>query len=825
MNLNELRIQGFRAFPPEEESFRLNGDNAVVLGDNGTGKSSILAAVEFLLTGDLTHLSGEGTNDLNPGEHAVHQNASTEECYVEGVFESSEGEMGTFRRCAEDPTNIDSISGDIEEDSINISQWNDDHLMLTRGQLLKFIEATARTRGRELSKLLNLNGVTNRTQGFQRVESHISDRVEELEGSCNTEVSTIASTLDIDVGFPLVSSDEEEILEEVNSNLDLLQADGISSLDDLESAMESIELEVTGEVRDTFYQVSVQDQTETLLSDLSGTEELNENIQDLSELLQELSAIDTDTVEEIDLFETADHLVDPQTIRCPLCGESHDEGYLQDRIQERIEHLSHIDDLRDEINDIGDELRTQLRRHESNCVDLIEQFEDGLEVGDHGEAADHVSDFRQFVEELQEVQEEISEPLINHDESGTLVISTIEDSELALDLDSACFSLDSIYDYMESLEERDAHTTAHAELVRVCDSWNCLQSYIPELKSVRQLEEQLNEVNELFAESREECLAELYESIEDNFNNYYTTIHPDEGEIGLTLGYDGTDSVEIEAQHGGERDSPLAYHSEGHIDTMGICLFLALREELDTSGPDIVLLDDIVMSIDKNHRRGVARLLDDYIGDGTQAVLATHDEVWFDQLQSRGIVPSNNAVEIADWEISTGPVMSWGHWEIIQERLDDNDPHAAAAHLRRTAEKVARIFAMRLEASVQLKENYTLGDYVGAVNSKMKDVATGTKRERSQGSEVWETAKDIDDRRSELWGEAPISELNSMVHYNRDEWGQLSAEDLQDVLDNWKEIDEFLKCDSCDTWLSYSRDGDFRWIQCGCREVEFGYED
>lgn len=825
MNLNELRIHGFRAFPPEEETFQFNGDNVVILGDNGTGKSSILAAFEFLLSGDLTHLSGEGTNDLNPGDHAPHQNASADECYVEGVFESSDGDTGTFRRSAHEPTNLESLSGDIEEDSINVSQWNDDHLILTRGQLLKFIEATARTRGRELSKLLNLNGITNRTRGFERVENHIWDREEEIESDCRAEVSTIASTLDIDVQFPLDTSDKDDIVEQTNSNLNLLQAGEISSLDDLESAMESIELEVAGEIQDTFYQSSVQNQTQTLLSELSEVEECNENIEELSELLEELSTIDTDSVKEVDLFETADRLVDSHTDICPLCGESHDEGYLQNRIQERIEHLSHIDDLRDDIDDLGEELRTQIRSYESSCLNLIEELQDGLEVGDHGEVEDNVNQLQYFIEELQVVKEGVSEPLIEHDDSGDLAITTLEKSEIDLDSDSVCSSLQSIHDHMDSLDERDKFTTAHAELVRVSDSWDSLRDQAPELDSVKELKEQLIEVNDLFSQSREESLADLYSSIEDNFNNYYTTIHPDEGEIDLSLDYDGTDSVEIEAQHGQERDSPLAYHSEGHIDTMGICLFLALREELDTSGPDIVLLDDIVMSIDKNHRRGVARLLSDYLDDGTQAILATHDEVWEAQLQRRGIVPTSNSIEITNWELSTGPMMNWGHWDLIQERIDAGDSNGAAAHLRRTAEKFGRNIAISLEARIPIQDDYTLGHYVNGINSKIKNVANETKRQRKQGTEIWKFAVEFDDKRAELWGDAPIQELNSMVHYNTDEWGQLSPGDLQEVLDRWKEIEEFLTCDDCQKWVTFSREGDHRWIHCEGRHIEFGYEN
>lgn len=824
MHLSKLTIHGFRAFPPEEKTFDFNKENVAVLGDNGTGKSSILAAIEFLLSGNLTHLSGEGTNELNLSEHVPHQEATPEECYVEGTFQSSNGETGTFRRKASNSTELESISGNIDADSINVSQWNDDHLILTRGELLEFIEATARTRGDELSKLLNLNGVSNRTQGFERIRRSVDEEAEEIQRKCHSQVTDIASSLDVDLQYPINPDDKERTVDEINEKLDLLQVEEIDSLDNFSSAMESIELEVAGDLQDTFYQSSVQDRTEDCILQLKQFDEVKEDLRELSDLLSELESRNIELLEEMDFFETAERLVGPQTIECPLCGEVHEEEFLHERIRRRIERLSEIEELREEIQEIGEEVRNQLSNYRAICSELTESLDEGVEVGDHNPVKDNVDQLRQFARELEVVEDTVSSPLIDHDDSESLTITTFDPQNFDLKLEEVLPSLQSISNYMDALDPRDQYTNAHADLVRVQDAWNGLCEYEPQLSELQSLEEELEEVTNLFAEAREESLADLYSSIEANFNDYYTTINPDEEEINLTLDYDGTDSVDIEAKHGEERDSPLAYHSEGHIDTMGICLFLALREELDTSGPDIVLLDDIVMSIDKNHRRGVARLLADYFDDDTQAVLATHDEVWCDQLQGHGIVASDNAIEIADWELSTGPVMTWGHWDTIQERLDDGEPHAAAAHLRRTAEKVGRILALKLQVSMQFKERYSLGDYVHAINSKMKEVASKAKGHHPDGTDPWETAKEIDDRRKELWGDAPLDELNRMIHYNRDEWGQLTSEDLQDVLDTWKKIDGLITCDECGNWVSYSRDGDFRWIQCDCRSLQFGYE-
>lgn len=43
-----------------------------ICGPNGTGKSGVVDAIEFCLTGDVTRLSGQGTAGLSVKNHAPH---------------------------------------------------------------------------------------------------------------------------------------------------------------------------------------------------------------------------------------------------------------------------------------------------------------------------------------------------------------------------------------------------------------------------------------------------------------------------------------------------------------------------------------------------------------------------------------------------------------------------------------------------------------------------------------------------------------------------------------------------------------------------------
>ncbi|MGV9200505.1 MAG: hypothetical protein ACOC4M_16985, partial [Promethearchaeia archaeon] len=383
--------------------------------------------------------------------------------------------------------------------------------------------------------------------------------------------------------------------------------------------------------------------------------------------------------------------------------------------------------------------------------------------------------------------------------------------------------------YSKKLKPRHKTAKIYSDLITVRNAWEKLC----ELDKVLEIQEvcvdEMKTIIDLFEEAEREMLSDLYSKIEQSFNEYYTKIHPDEQEINLDFEAKRTESVELEAGFGEKRDSPLAFHSEGHIDTMGICLFLALRDQLNPQGPNIVMLDDVIMSIDRNHRRNVARLLSDYLDENIQGIISTHEEVWTDQLKEHDVVAPSNEFNIRDWDLSVGPILKGGSnnpiWDVIEEYIDDNKPHAAAAYLRRQAEKIGRAAASNLKAPIPFKDKYTLADYINGVNGRISNIASGAKGYHDQGNEIWEEAKELDDERSQLLSDYRVDELNSMIHYNQDEWGQLSPTDLEDVVTHWRKIEDLLFCENCQSMIKYKKDDDWKWIYCNCRNIEFGYEN
>src|ERR1700688_2164485 len=67
LNIEVHEFRGIRTF-----SIDFKGENFAICGRNGTGKSGIVDALEFGLTGNISRLSGKGTGDISLREHAPH---------------------------------------------------------------------------------------------------------------------------------------------------------------------------------------------------------------------------------------------------------------------------------------------------------------------------------------------------------------------------------------------------------------------------------------------------------------------------------------------------------------------------------------------------------------------------------------------------------------------------------------------------------------------------------------------------------------------------------------------------------------------------------
>ena len=63
------------------------GENLLVIGDNGSGKSSIVDAIELFFKGEIQKISGR--NDISANDCVPYKDSGPGECYVDILFDGA----------------------------------------------------------------------------------------------------------------------------------------------------------------------------------------------------------------------------------------------------------------------------------------------------------------------------------------------------------------------------------------------------------------------------------------------------------------------------------------------------------------------------------------------------------------------------------------------------------------------------------------------------------------------------------------------------------------------------------------------------------------
>ena len=270
---------------------------------------------------------------------------------------------------------------------------------------------------------------------------------------------------------------------------------------------------------------------------------------------------------------------------------------------------------------------------------------------------------------------------------------------------------------------------------------------------------------------------------------------------------------------------PGAYHSEGHQDGMGLCLYLALMRHLQGSGFTLAVLDDVVMSVDTGHRREVCALLKKEFPQ-TQFIITTHDSVWLRHMKTAGLIGGKSSVQFRTWSVDHGPAL-WHDrdvWTEIDEHLQKNDVHAAAGLLRHYLEYTAAELCHHLRAPVEYRSDgqYQLGELLPAAIAQLRKLYKSGK-ETANGWNQREIVAVLTARESDFGQLAQTSQVeqwqvNAAIHFNA--WDNLTKEDFAPVAKAFQNLLVGFACSDCHEYLHVSPEREaIDSIRCGCGKV------
>jgi hypothetical protein len=218
--------------------------------------------------------------------------------------------------------------------------------------------------------------------------------------------------------------------------------------------------------------------------------------------------------------------------------------------------------------------------------------------------------------------------------------------------------------------------------------------------------------------ARKQVVSEVVAKVAELANAYFRKIHPDEriGSPSLEIAKVGTASLTLSSEFYSKVGDPRGLYSEGHIDSLGLCLFLAIRRLHYGQCPtlSVLVLDDVLHSVDGEHRKRTAELIFDEFSDH-QLIITTHDPIWYRYLcqkAQKSRCPFTMK-RIAGWSLAEGP--KWGDHLADYEWLASSEgvralPRDRAAKAGRLLEEVLQNCCDRTGTAVpfRIRGDYTI---------------------------------------------------------------------------------------------------------------------
>ena len=93
--------------------------------------------------------------------------------------------------------------------------------------------------------------------------------------------------------------------------------------------------------------------------------------------------------------------------------------------------------------------------------------------------------------------------------------------------------------------------------------------------------------------------------------------------------------------------------SESHLDTLGVCLWLAITRH-HSKGEAIVVLDDVFATADAHHQQRMLRMLAEESSSFRQVILTTHSTLLRDHFHSDLNGDANSLVKLGAWSLTDG---------------------------------------------------------------------------------------------------------------------------------------------------------------------------
>lgn len=686
---------------------------ALICGDNGTGKSSYVDALEKVITEKCSSLD-TGAQELSWRKQGTH------------IHSDSNPEIQLIVTDG-NKDNMLSLSGDSEHYTKDVRCFlkasRESKFILRRRILLKFIESKPAERYKAIEGFLNVDRYSAFERELINLKEKLEEKIEELNKEIRQNEHEIRKHLELDPQTPIK---KEIIIENLNVHLNNAGIKDIANFEEINACISIIDVDLR-----SFQNISEWQAIIDFSKELAKHPSYSECVRAEKEYYNAFKKlkIESETLKghfyEKTIQDGLNWIKQDTLDRCPICNSPIDIDEVQKFVQHKIEgHQSFItskknfDTKKDQFIQAISEYSEYLEKIRKNWNDLLDiplnddfdniqkTIEEIIKINNN----DNIGDY--------EIVEQEGVRLTKYD--GDAIILSMKEV-----IDERCTSSPDIdrYKKLEDLKNRIEAVHYH---------YSIIQDKIPVKNTTEYIFNQMDNISQASVKARKEAIRILMSAIADKTDEYYQYIHPREsiGSPEFKVPEGGRGSIKITSKFYETEDDPRGHYSEGHVDSLGLCIFLAIRRFQYNQNPEfsLLILDDVLQSVDAGHRRKTAEMIFEKFKDH-QIVITTHDPLWFEYLkQASNRHMKNKKLEqyrISDWNINTGPIfgnhLNDYEW-LISGKAEISSPQNKVIVAGRVLEEILQNLCNNLGISVRfnLSGKYTIDPLWTAFYQKSK---------------------------------------------------------------------------------------------------------
>lgn len=806
IRIEKIRVHEFRGI--RDLTLELKGQNFAACGPNGTGKSGIVDAIEFALTGSISRLSGAGTGGLSVKAHGPHVDSrnNPDKAFVtlDVTIPALGGKAATIHRTVKGAGNPTITPNDKDIvaafESVNLHP----EFVLSRRELIRYVLSEPGQRSKEVQALLRLDDIEKLRAVLQKISNACTRDLQPLERAERDAVTHFLSALSV------AQLTKTSVLGAVNPKRAILGLPAIAELEATTSVKDGLGTTTTGvgvgrvsKAQAAGDMVTVAESLDRLSSTTFEADCANAATA-AAELGQDAAGL-TGVSREA-MLRTAVDLYDD--VACPVCDTPFEPIKFREHVAAKLDHLDAVTKKRAALESLISPLMDTLHAAGTSLATAIayaEQFTPPVDVT-------VLKDFKAaLLGRYQQLQK-----LLPLDDTRAVLLAASQ----VPDLTAALAALNAA---ITAIPEPTTQDAAREFLVVAQERLEQYRAARLKTAAGKLQAERAETAFSVFGTVTTNALEGIYKEVETAFSAYYRQVNQDDestftAKLMPSIGKLGFD-VDF---YGRGHFPPGAYHSEGHQDGMGLCLYLALMNHLLGSTFTFAVLDDVLMSVDAGHRREVCALLKENFPN-TQFIFTTHDEIWLRHMKSEGLIKGRNFAHFRTWSVELGPT-EWDDrdvWAEIDGHLAKNDVRAAAALMRHYLEHFAKEACDRLRAKVEFRGDaqFMLGDLLPNATAALGELFKKAKVAANSWNQT-DVIEAIVTRESAFTAAKTQTgheqwQVNTAVHFN--DWADLQKQDFQPVVTAFRAFVGGFSCSACDEMFYVAPErGKKEGLRCDC---------